>query len=200
LGGCQHWRTREQHLPEIGFGADDDVPAPSGKFVLLDEAQHGVHVRGMRADQFSDSERRVRGTGDSFLARTSVLAQMTAIRRDVTGPVLGVDDKHSTRPDHHVIDVGEAATWPTHVVDRRPFTRQTCEHLRGCRLTGSATLEQLGAPLEPLGTLACTTRYLACRLPRHRHSSRRNGTVRGERRVARRNDRLRRARLASSPP
>ena len=125
--GCRQNRwSRLQHPTEVAGAADHDVPAPPGDFVVTDEAQHRVHVGGMRAYQLRDRERRVRGARDSLLTRPAVLAEVTALRRNATRPVLGVDDEHAARPDHHVVDVGEASPRPTDVVKRRPFARQAC--------------------------------------------------------------------------
>ena len=89
---------------------------------------------------------------------------------DRSGPVLAVDDEHTTRTNGNVVDVRSRSARPPDVVEQDPALRS--ERLQASSRRGlpcRSPLPPVGRPDEALALLPLPPRVRPSRLPRHVH-------------------------------
>jgi len=101
----------------------------------------------VRPDELGDGQRGVRRASDGLLTGPSVLAQVPAVNGDVTGPILGVDDEDAAGAKQHMVNIGQPAPGPSHVMNGSPIRRQRRQHICGSCFACRALFEELRTPL-----------------------------------------------------
>ena len=103
----------------------------------------------------------------------AVLPEYAVAHLHHAAPRLRVDDEDTTRPDHHVVDVGEPFARPPHVMEHEPVGhRQPDQRVRRLSLSVRAPLVGVRHAVEPLRLLSSLVRDLPSRFPCHHFSPR----------------------------